>query len=184
MTPFDTVAQLMRSDPGLLFQPEDMLLTPPRYAVQCRATGILHHHDFDHDEHHDVIEDAIPDQLQNLRGKVSALWRRLDDACHDRSKVLFVRSWCAVLHYPATSPKQALGGESFKFHDFLAAIHERYPDLDFHVMFMNYGLHQIDDSCASFINLEYPDGSGVMGWDPSWDAAFAHVALASQQNAT
>ena len=178
ITPFDSVSLLMKKGADLLFDLDNLFLGPYRVVVRCTATGIIHHHDFERDGEALVIRDAIPLQIANLKSKYKMLWDRLDSQCTSGDPVLFIRTWNEFLHYPDSAAKHC-ADTAYDFENFVGAIEDRYPKLDFDIAFVNYGASsRTTFGKAKFADIDYSDALyDWRGSDKGWDKFFTALYL-------
>ena len=148
-------------------------------TVMCTHYCIAHHHDFPRVEGPSALIDtnAMADACANAQQKYTALGRRFREACAPRRKVLFIRSWRETLDFAPTAyaPDDLV---RYDFDRLVEAIANMSPDLDFKVLFVNYGPQRSDHPRTIFHNVE--DKGDSVGWSGSpggWDDMFRlHVA--------
>ena len=147
-----------------------------REAILCSRRGIVFHHDFHRDDELLVKVDDISRNFEEVKAKYERRIGRLRDVCRPNRTILFVRSWREILHAPANYPDQCIRGvPSYDFRRLLEAITTCFPDINYRVLFVNYGPQVIDDPRALFGNVE--DLGDIIDWTGSpggWDKVFEH----------
>jgi Putative papain-like cysteine peptidase (DUF1796) len=88
VTPTDSLISILSNNFQGLFEPERMIVRDNGNTVECSHYSILHHHDFDRDEHGLVVSKSIPDLCARNQQKYGALANRFRGI---RGRVLFVR---------------------------------------------------------------------------------------------
>jgi hypothetical protein len=164
VTPLSSLPKLLDERFANLCRPENMRLVAGGKSVMCVHYGIAHHHDFPRREDLTIDLSTIDFQTALLREKYSMLADRFINDCAGHQRVLFVRSWRDRLDIPPT-PYATDDIVQYDFDGTIAAVEHNFPELDFSILFVNYGIHTSDHPRAFFHNVE--DKGDSLDWSGS-----------------
>lgn len=153
ITPFHSLVQLFETGFRSLFS--TICLYPYHEALRCRDSLIIYHNVLKLDSGEPASIDAFHTQRSRIQHEAEAQIDQMDQLGHSEKRVLFVRDWRATLHYagihrPRHSPVPDFGR-------LVRAIEGRYPELDFRILFLNYGDAFMVHPRMIFANLNVPD---------------------------
>lgn len=172
ITPMGSLSKLLGERFDKLMQLENMKLINGGMTVMCTHYGIAHHHDFPRLENKRIDVAAIPQTVLEMQGKYEMLRERFLADCDGHQRVLFVRTWRDTLAVPPN--QQAIDDvHQFDFDGTIALFEEAFPNLDFSILFVNYGVQRSNHPRAMFHNIHDKGDSKTWAGSPGgWDEMF------------
>ncbi|MBS1075352.1 glycosyltransferase family 2 protein [Gluconobacter sp. Dm-73] len=173
ITPFHTLISLFETN----F--EHLLSTVCLYgyydALRCRETLLIYHKNINN-----IAEPAervgnFVSNIDDTRKNYRPLIEKMDSACDGSKKVLFVRDWRDSYLYAGSHRPE--GSNPADFQRLIKAISARYPNLDFKVLFVNFGSSAKADPRMLFYNTDVPDICEVEREQEAWNQMFRNLNI-------
>lgn len=149
-------------------------------ALRCRDTLAIYHNCLDKPAHVHISVEMFHEQLPALQYRFRSMIQEMDELCHKTQRVLFIRSWRDSLYYKGQHRPDHSATPDFRA--LTDAIAARYPELDFRIMFVNFGNAYVDDPRMIFANTRTPDDSTAEEELAGWRDLFSKHRITLLQN--
>ncbi|QHI95077.1 hypothetical protein GT348_01065 [Aristophania vespae] len=173
ITPFHALIKLFETNFRDLFS--TTCLYGYHEALRCRDTLLIYHNCLKLAEGESASVEIFRAQHERMKQEYNALLQEIDKICRGKSRVLFVRDWRETLHYEGSH--RPLHSVAPDFKRLANAIAQRYPGLDFKILFTNYGDACVDDPRLIFFNLRTPDVCDDLKKLNAWKDMAMHLGL-------
>lgn len=144
-------------------------------ALRCRDSLLIYHNLLEKQPNEAASVEMFHAQLPKLKIYFADQISELNRLCSGHKRVLFIRDWNDSLLYSGIH--KPIHSQTPDFKRLKSAISSKHPDLDFKILFVNYGDAFVDDDRLFFDNIKTEENADAFARNEAWHRMFAKLSL-------